>query len=221
MRSQPYHDDTDDDAFDSSGVLKDGRSYKVPMRFADGVLGSSRNHLARIHDGNGNSGVALQRPGFRVADQYARDEVEVAYQQYEAAIQNEWRNVRFADFGSPGVGSKENAYNHQKPESYLSDLDADVNGRVKTPDRQRDVTCECGRRRQSGDVATLIRDHQERMQPPESTARELSQPAAMATATTAQAKLAGLWIERSEQMRKQPDEMSDGEIAAILRANAN
>jgi hypothetical protein len=47
-------------------------------------------------------------------------------------------------------------------------------------------------------------------------AKELSQPAAMVTATTAQAKLAGLWIERSEQMRKQPDEMSDAEIAAIL-----
>jgi hypothetical protein len=52
-------------------------------------------------------------------------------------------------------------------------------------------------------------------------ARELNQPAAMVTATTAQAKLAGLWIERSEQTRKQPDEMSDAEIAAILRANAN
>jgi hypothetical protein len=52
-------------------------------------------------------------------------------------------------------------------------------------------------------------------------ARELSQPVAMVTATTAQAKLAGLWIERSEQTRKQPDEMSDAEIAAILRANAN
>jgi hypothetical protein len=48
-------------------------------------------------------------------------------------------------------------------------------------------------------------------------AKELSQPAAMVTATTAQAKLAGLWIERSEQTRKQPD----AEIAAILRANAN
>ena len=52
-------------------------------------------------------------------------------------------------------------------------------------------------------------------------AKELSQPAAMVTATTTQAKLAGLWIERSEQTRKQPDEMSDAEIAVILRANAN
>ena len=52
-------------------------------------------------------------------------------------------------------------------------------------------------------------------------AKELSQPTAMVAATTAQAKLAGLWIERSEHMRKQPNEMSDAEIAAILRANAN
>jgi hypothetical protein len=43
----------------------------------------------------------------------------------------------------------------------------------------------------------------------------------MVAATTAQAKLAGLWIERSEQTRKQPDEMSDAEIAAILRGNPN
>ena len=52
-------------------------------------------------------------------------------------------------------------------------------------------------------------------------AKELSQPTAMVAATTAQAKLAGLWIERSEQTRKQPDEMSDAEIAAILRGNPN
>jgi hypothetical protein len=52
-------------------------------------------------------------------------------------------------------------------------------------------------------------------------AKELSQPTAMVAATTAQAKLAGLWIERSEQTRKQPDEMSDAEIAAILRGKPN
>ena len=52
-------------------------------------------------------------------------------------------------------------------------------------------------------------------------AKELTQPTAMVAATTAQAKLAGLWIERSEQTRKQPDEMSDAEIAAILRGNPN
>jgi hypothetical protein len=34
-------------------------------------------------------------------------------------------------------------------------------------------------------------------------------------------RFAGLWIERSEQTRKQPDEMSDAEIAAILRGKPN
>jgi hypothetical protein len=52
-------------------------------------------------------------------------------------------------------------------------------------------------------------------------AKGLTQPTAMVAATTAQAKLAGLWIECSEQTRKQPDEMSDAEIAAILRGNVN
>ena len=51
-------------------------------------------------------------------------------------------------------------------------------------------------------------------------AKELGQPTAMVAATTAQTKLAGLWVERSEQTRKQPDEMSDAEIAAILGNNA-
>jgi hypothetical protein len=49
----------------------------------------------------------------------------------------------------------------------------------------------------------------------------LAGTSAMVAATTAQAKLAGPWIERSEQTRKQPDEMSDAEIAAILRGNPN
>ena len=163
MRSQSYHDDADDDAFDSSGVLKDGRSYKVQMRFADGVLGSSRNHFARIHDGNGNSGAALQRPGFRVVDELARDDAKVAYREYEASIQNEWRNIQPTNFSSPNIGSKENTRNQDKPESYLSDLDADVDERVKAFDLQRDGTCERGPRQQSSDATTLIRNHQQRM----------------------------------------------------------
>ena len=165
MRSQSYHDDADDDAFDSSGVLKDGRSYKVQMRFADGVLGSSRNHFARIHDGNGNSGAALQRPGFRVVDELARDDAKVAYREYEASIQNEWRNIRSTNFGSPGVDPSDNARVQGKIESYLSDLDggADVDEHVKAFDRRRDGTGERGPRQQSSDPATLIRDHQRRM----------------------------------------------------------
>ena len=163
MRSRPYYDDTDDDAFDGSGVLKDGRSYKVPVQFMDTVSRSVRNRFARIHDGNGDSGAALQRPGFRVADAFARDEAKVAYQQYEAAIQNEWRNIRPADFGGPGIGPNENTCSQDKPENYLSDLDADVDEHVKAFDRQRDGTTEREPRRQCSDAATLMREHQQRM----------------------------------------------------------
>jgi hypothetical protein len=113
--------------------------------------------------GNGNSGAALQRPGFRVADAFARDEAKVTYQQYEAAIQNEWRSIRPTDFGSPGVGPNENTHNQDKPENDRSDLDAHVDEHVKAFDRQRDGNCERGPRRQSSDVATLMRDHQQRM----------------------------------------------------------
>jgi hypothetical protein len=173
-----------DEDFDENGVLRDGKRFRVPMKFADsksrnGGLALQRPGFritdqqkydaydiaisARIHDGNGNSGAALQRPGFRVADAFARDEAKVAYQQYEAAIQNEWRSTRTTDFGSPGVGSDEATCNQDKPENYLSDLDADVDKHVKALDRQRDGNCERGPRRQSSDMATLMRDHQQRM----------------------------------------------------------
>jgi hypothetical protein len=168
-----------DEDFDENDVLRDGKRFRVPMKFADsksryfadgkisdgrgnGGLASQRPGF-RIHDGNGNSGAALQRPGFRVADALARDEAKVAYEQYEAAIQNEWRNIRPTNFGSPSVGRNENACDQDKIEDYLSDLDADVDQRVKAFDRQRDGTSECGTRRQSSDVATLMRDHQQRM----------------------------------------------------------
>jgi len=156
MRSQPHHDDSD-------GVLKDGRSYEVPVRFMKGVSHSVRNQFARVHDGNGDSGAALQRPGFRVADDFVCDEAMVAYQQYEAAIQDEWRNIRRADFDGPGIGPNKNTCNQDKTENYLSDLDADVDEQVKAFERQRDCICERGSPQQGSDVTTLMRDHQERM----------------------------------------------------------
>jgi hypothetical protein len=161
VQSWSYLEDTDDDAydaFDGSGVLKDGRSYKVPMRFADRVSRSAHDRFARIHDGNGNSGAALQRPGFRVADSIARDEAWVAYQRYEAAIQNEWRNLRLTEFSSRSASSKENTSNQDKSESYLSGVDDE-----QVQALQRGGNYELGPRRQNTDPATLIRDHQQRM----------------------------------------------------------
>ena len=156
MQSRPHHDASD-------GVLKDGRSYEVPVQFMKSVSHSVRNQFARVHDGNGNSGAALQRPGFRVADEFVRDEAMVAYQQYEAAIQDEWRNIRPADFGSPGVGRDENTCSQDKPENYLSDLHADVDEQVKAFERQHGGTYERGPRQQGSDVTALMHDHQQRM----------------------------------------------------------
>jgi hypothetical protein len=173
-----------DEDFDENGVLRDGKRFRVPMKFADsksrnGGLALQRPGFritdqqkydaydiavsARIHDGNGNSGAALQRPGFRVADAFARDEANVAYEQYEASIQNEWRSIRPTNFGSPSVGPDETTCNQDKPKNYLSDLDADVDEHVKAFDRQRAGTSELEPRKQSSDVVTLMRDHQERM----------------------------------------------------------
>ena len=50
-----------DEDFDENGVLRDGKRFRVPMKFADS---KSRN-----------GGLALQRPGFRIADQQKRTAV--------------------------------------------------------------------------------------------------------------------------------------------------
>jgi hypothetical protein len=97
-------------------------------------------------------------------------------------------------------------------------------GRLKANERIRKRVGELqGRNVQAQEAAVGVTIEQLRAQFAEAyeIAKELSQPTAMVAATTAQAKLAGLWIERSEQTRKQPDEMSDAEIAAILRGNPN
>jgi hypothetical protein len=49
-----------DEDFDENGVLRDGKRFRVPMKFAD----SKSRYLAdgKISDGRGNGGVALQRP---------------------------------------------------------------------------------------------------------------------------------------------------------------
>jgi len=97
-------------------------------------------------------------------------------------------------------------------------------GRLKANERIRKRVEELqGRNVQAKEAAVGVTIEQLRVQFAEAyeMAKELSQPTAMVAATTAQAKLAGLWIERSEQTRKQPDEMSDAEIAAILRGDPN
>ena len=46
---------------------------------------------ARVTDGFGNGGLALQRPGFRIIDSASSDAKERAYQEYENELVNAWR----------------------------------------------------------------------------------------------------------------------------------
>jgi hypothetical protein len=104
----PFHPhDDDDDAFDSNGILKDGRTFKVPTRMLDGYQRDIPQHFNRprrpfITDASGDSTFGLHRPGFRLAagghagDRALRDasdeEVRSAYDRYNYDITNAWRH---------------------------------------------------------------------------------------------------------------------------------
>jgi hypothetical protein len=78
-------------------LLEDGERLRVPM-FAmdamDPVQRTVARHSARVTDANGNSGSALQRPGFRFVldDAAGAHAKEVAYRRADAEMVNAWRN---------------------------------------------------------------------------------------------------------------------------------
>jgi hypothetical protein len=64
----------DDDALDENGLLRDGKSMRVPMMLRD-------------------SQTFGRRPGFVFSrDEYARDEAEIAHHEYQQYLQNAWRD---------------------------------------------------------------------------------------------------------------------------------
>jgi hypothetical protein len=102
----PFHhnDDDDDDAFDSNGLLKDGRTFKVPTRMLDSYQRDIAKHFRRpfVTDASGDSTFGLHKPGFRVpaagghaGDRALRDatreEVEAARDRYIYDISNAWK----------------------------------------------------------------------------------------------------------------------------------
>jgi hypothetical protein len=48
-------------------------------------------HLARVHDGTGDSGLAMHRPGFRVTDAPPSDELQIAREDYLHDLTTAWR----------------------------------------------------------------------------------------------------------------------------------
>jgi hypothetical protein len=81
-----------DEAFDERGLLRDGKSFRVKMgdslsSLQRAVAAAARNK-PRITDGYGNSGLNLQRPGFRLQQAQAHDTrqqqiVEDSYRAYD------------------------------------------------------------------------------------------------------------------------------------------
>jgi hypothetical protein len=76
-----YHDD----------LLRDGQRLRVPMFAMDSARCSPSPRLPRVHDGTGDSGFAMHRPGFRVSDAPPSDELQRAYDAYEQGLTTAWR----------------------------------------------------------------------------------------------------------------------------------
>jgi hypothetical protein len=56
-------------------------------------------HFPRVHDGTGDSGLAMHRPGFRVSDAQLSDALQRAYDAYERDLTTAWRG----DAGNKGA----------------------------------------------------------------------------------------------------------------------
>jgi hypothetical protein len=80
-----YREIYDDD------LLRDSQKLRVPMFATDSAQCSEPAHLARVHDGTGDSGLAMHRPGFRVSDAPRSDELQRARDAYEHDLRTAYR----------------------------------------------------------------------------------------------------------------------------------
>jgi hypothetical protein len=102
MTLRHRREDADDEAFDDNGLLRDGKSVRVPLTMRDGdsfspvqravALSSSR---ASVTDASGGT-IGLHRPGFRIpaadaADAARTSALEASYDEYQKYIGDAWR----------------------------------------------------------------------------------------------------------------------------------
>ena len=80
-----YRETYDDD------LLRDGQRLRVPMFAMDSAQRGASPHLPRVHDGTGDSGLAMHRPGFRVTDAPPSDELQHAREDYLRDLTTAWR----------------------------------------------------------------------------------------------------------------------------------
>ena len=92
-RTYQRHDLDDKDAYDENGSLKDGHALVVPLRMMDAMQKDVHEHFSRakVTDGAGNTGLALRRPGYRIADGIQRD--MSVYAAYDAEAEAAYKNV--------------------------------------------------------------------------------------------------------------------------------
>ncbi len=131
------HDDDDANPYDARGVLKDGRSVRVPTAMRDSMRTDIARHAAVLDAPMFDA--ASRRPGFRfTADASMLDATERAYSDYENAQTNTWRG---ADAEGGVEGALCTVKNSEYPEAFGSrgHLVRVGNKLVCTPDRRDDA----------------------------------------------------------------------------------
>jgi hypothetical protein len=102
MKRKKHFDDDDDE------ILRDGETLRVPLRMMDSWHRDMERHFRdqrdrdRVTDANGDSGLGLLRPGFRLladADDL-NDRRRAAYDKFTLDLENAWQNNPPTGFGS-------------------------------------------------------------------------------------------------------------------------
>jgi hypothetical protein len=151
-----YREIYDDD------LLRDGQGLRVPMFAMDSVQRAVARHSARVTDANGNSGLALHRPGFRFVldDAAGAHAKEVAYRRADAEMVKAWRRP-LSNANSlvcpacDGSGLDKNGEDNCPACAGVGALDADSESMAEEPVSRRGSD--------SRSVHQIVRDHQANM----------------------------------------------------------
>jgi hypothetical protein len=88
-----------------SGSISEEDGDRYQARYADNDAAVLQDrapaHLARVHDGTGDNGLAMHRPGFRISDATLSDELQRAYDAYEHQLSTAWRRDAGNDCAVP------------------------------------------------------------------------------------------------------------------------
>jgi hypothetical protein len=99
QRIEDIDDDDPSSPVDKNGILKDGRSLRVPLSMKDGWQRDMAQHFRRTDDA-----LARHRPGFRYNNNARlNDEITRAYAEVDVRDQNAWRHPQEAATNNKSV----------------------------------------------------------------------------------------------------------------------